>query len=82
MKKGGTDRNRILIKIASTWEGIKAAEQLEREGIHCKPDLVVQPLPKPLLALRQRLPLISPFRLAASTDWYKKGKWRQRDSGG
>ena len=32
---GGTDRNRILIKIASTWEGIRAAEQLEKEGIHC-----------------------------------------------
>src|ERR1043166_919741 len=33
--QAGVDRNRILIKIASTWEGIKAAEQLEREGIHC-----------------------------------------------
>ena len=31
----GIDRERILIKIASTWEGIQAAEQLEQEGIHC-----------------------------------------------
>jgi transaldolase len=31
----GTDRKRVLIKIASTWEGIKAAEVLEKEGIHC-----------------------------------------------
>ena len=34
-EKAGVDRERILIKIASTWEGIRAAEQLEREGIHC-----------------------------------------------
>ena len=34
-EKAGVDRKRILIKVASTWEGIKAAEQLEKEGIHC-----------------------------------------------
>ena len=37
--KAGIGRERVLIKIASTWEGIKAAETLEKEGIHCKPDL-------------------------------------------
>ena len=31
----GVDTSRVLIKIASTWEGIRAAEQLEKEGIHC-----------------------------------------------
>ncbi|HEY8946692.1 MAG TPA: transaldolase family protein, partial [Polyangiaceae bacterium] len=34
-KKAGVDRDRILIKVGSTWEGIRAAEQLEKEGIHC-----------------------------------------------
>src|SRR5262249_13428763 len=34
-QEAGINRNRVLIKIASTWEGIRAAEQLEREGIHC-----------------------------------------------
>ena len=34
-KKAGIERDRVLIKIASTWEGIRAAEQLQREGIHC-----------------------------------------------
>ena len=34
-EKAGVGRERVLIKIASTWEGIRAAEQLEREGIHC-----------------------------------------------
>jgi len=34
-EQGGVGRNRVLIKVASTWEGIRAAEQLEREGIHC-----------------------------------------------
>jgi transaldolase len=35
MRKAGLGRERVLIKIASTWEGIKAAEKLEKEGIHC-----------------------------------------------
>ena len=34
-EKNGIDRDRILIKIAATWEGIRAAEELEKEGIHC-----------------------------------------------
>lgn len=48
----GIDRDRILIKIASTWEGIKAAEILEQEGIHCNLTL--------LFGLHQRSPVPRP----------------------
>ena len=44
-------RERVLIKLASTWEGIKAAEQLEREGIHCNMTLSCSPRPR-----RARMP--------------------------
>lgn len=45
----GVGRDRVLIKIASTWEGIRAAEQLEREGIHCNLTLCsVLPRPWPV----------------------------------
>ncbi len=43
----GIDKSRILIKLASTWEGIRAAEVLEKEGIHCKPDAAVFLRPGP-----------------------------------
>jgi hypothetical protein len=47
-KQAGIDRERVLVKIASTWEGIRAAEVLEREGIHCNLTLCsASPRPSP-----------------------------------
>ena len=63
-------RERVLIKIASTWEGLKAAEQLQREGIRCNLTLMFS-LPQAVRAAEAKVQLISPF-VGRIYDWYKK----------
>ncbi len=60
----------MLIKIASTWEGIKAAEQLETEGIHCNLTLLFG-LHQAIACAEAKVTLISPF-VGRILDWYKK----------
>lgn len=66
----GTSRDRILIKIASTWEGIKAAEELEKEGIHCNLTLLFS-FAQAVACAEAKVQLISPF-VGRIYDWYKK----------
>ncbi|NDC14171.1 MAG: transaldolase [Synechococcaceae bacterium WB9_2_170] len=68
----GTDR--VLIKIASTWEGIKAAEKLEREGIHCNLTLLFG-FAQAVACAEAGVTLISPF-VGRILDWYKKSTGR------
>ncbi|HYK24552.1 MAG TPA: transaldolase [Candidatus Acidoferrum sp.] len=63
-------RERVLIKIASTWEGLNAAEQLQREGIRCNLTLLFS-LPQAVRAAEAKVQLISPF-VGRIYDWYKK----------
>lgn len=65
----GISRERILIKIASTWEGIKAAEVLEKEGIRCNLTLLFS-LPQAVACAEAKVQLISPF-VGRIYDWYK-----------
>lgn len=69
-EKSGASRDRILIKIASTWEGIKAAEVLEREGIHCNLTLLFS-FAQAVACAEGRIQLISPF-VGRILDWHKK----------
>ncbi len=69
-KAEGIDRERILIKIASTWEGIRAAEELEREGIHCNLTLLFSEA-QAIACVLAGVTLISPF-VGRITDWHKK----------
>ncbi|HYK35408.1 transaldolase [Alloacidobacterium sp.] len=69
-EKSGISRERILIKIASTWEGIRAAEQLEKEGIHCNLTLLFG-LHQAIACAEAGVTLISPF-VGRILDWYKK----------
>ena len=69
-QKQGIGRERILIKIASTWEGIRAAEILEREGIHCNLTLLFS-FPQAVACAEAGVRLISPF-VGRILDWYKK----------
>jgi len=66
----GVDRERILIKVASTWEGIKAAEVLEKEGIHCNLTLLFG-LHQAIACAEAGVTLISPF-VGRILDWYKQ----------
>jgi transaldolase len=66
----GISRQRILVKIASTWEGIRAAEQLEKEGIHCNLTLLFG-LHQAIACAEAGVTLISPF-VGRILDWYKK----------
>ncbi|WP_293777410.1 transaldolase [uncultured Oxalicibacterium sp.] len=66
----GIARERVLIKIASTWEGIRAAEILEKEGIHCNLTLLFS-LPQAVACAEANVQLISPF-VGRIYDWYKK----------
>ena len=66
----GTSRERILIKIASTWEGIRAAGRLEREGIHCNLTLLFS-FAQAVACAEAGVTLISPF-VGRIYDWYKK----------
>ncbi len=66
----GIGRDHVLIKIASTWEGIRAAEVLEKEGIHCNLTLLFG-LHQAIAAADAGVTLISPF-VGRILDWYKK----------
>lgn len=66
----GISRERILIKLASTWEGIKAAEILEKEGIHCNLTLLFS-FAQAVACAEAGVRLISPF-VGRILDWYKK----------
>jgi len=68
-EKNGISRDRVLIKIASTWEGIKAAESLEKEGIHCNLTLLFS-LAQAIACAEAGVQLISPF-VGRILDWYK-----------
>jgi transaldolase len=70
--KAGVARERILIKIASTWEGIKAAEILEKEGIHCNLTLLFS-FAQAVACAEAGVTLISPF-VGRIYDWYKKDR--------
>jgi len=70
----GIARNRILIKIASTWEGIQAARVLEEEGIHCNLTLLFS-FPQAVACAQAKATLISPF-VGRILDWYKKAEGR------
>src|SRR5207247_2499540 len=63
-------RERVLIKVASTWEGLNAAEQLQKEGIRCNLTLMFS-LPQAVRAAEAKVQLISPF-VGRIYDWYKK----------
>ncbi|HSQ10096.1 MAG TPA: transaldolase family protein, partial [Burkholderiaceae bacterium] len=66
----GADPARVLIKIAATWEGIRAAEVLEREGVHCNITLLFSTA-QALAAAQAGATLISPF-VGRIYDWHKK----------
>ena len=66
----GIPRERVLIKIASTWEGIRAAETLEKEGIHCNLTLLFG-MHQAIACAEAKITLISPF-VGRILDWYKK----------
>ena len=69
-EKAGISRERILIKIASTWEGIKAAEVLQKEGINCNLTLLFS-LAQAVVCAEGGIKLISPF-VGRILDWHKK----------
>lgn len=71
-EEAGVDRDRVLIKIASTWEGIRAAERLEREGIHCNLTLLFS-FAQAVACAEAGVTLISPF-VGRIYDYYKKEK--------
>jgi transaldolase len=68
-KAHGIGRERILVKLASTWEGIRAAEILQREGINCNMTLLFS-LPQAVACAEAKAKLISPF-VGRIMDWYK-----------
>ncbi|MCP9939132.1 transaldolase [Synechococcus sp. Cruz CV12-2-Slac-r] len=70
----GITNDRVLIKIASTWEGIKAAESLEKEGIHCNLTLLFG-FAQAVACAEAGITLISPF-VGRILDWYKKDSGR------
>ncbi len=70
----GTDRSRVLIKIASTWEGIRAAQQLEQEGIHCNLTLLFG-FAQAVACAEAGVTLISPF-VGRILDWHKQASGR------
>ena len=71
-KQAGVDTSRVLIKIASTWEGIQAAGQLEQRGIHCNLTLMFS-LAQAIATAEVGGTLISPF-VGRIMDWYKKAE--------
>jgi transaldolase len=71
----GIGRDRILIKVASTWEGIQAAHTLEKEGIHCNLTLLFG-LHQAVACAEAGVTLVSPF-VGRILDWYKKDTGRE-----
>jgi transaldolase len=76
----GIARERILIKIASTWEGIQAAAALEKEGIHCNLTLLFG-LHQAVACAQAGVTLISPF-VGRILDWYKKDTGKEYQGAG
>ncbi len=79
----GISRERVLIKIASTWEGIRAAEILQKRGVHCNMTLLFS-LPQAAACAEAGAQLISPF-VGRIYDWYKKNagsNWDEARDGG
>lgn len=79
----GISRNRVLIKIASTWEGIQAAQVLQSEGIACNMTLLFS-LVQAAACAEAKAQLISPF-VGRITDWHKKSlgtQWQDDIHGG
>jgi len=74
-EKHGTSRERVLIKIASTWEGVRAAEILQKEGIKCNLTLLFS-LVQAVSCAEAGIQLISPF-VGRIYDWYKKAENRE-----
>jgi transaldolase len=74
-EKHGTPRERVLIKIASTWEGVRAAEVLQKEGIKCNLTLLFS-LVQAVACAEAGIQLISPF-VGRIYDWYKKAEGRE-----
>ncbi len=73
-KKRGVDKSQILIKLAATWEGIRAAETLQAEGIDCNLTLLFS-MAQAVACADAKSYLISPF-VGRITDWYKKNEGR------
>src|SRR3954464_1710841 len=71
-EKHGVSRERVLIKLAATWEGIRAAEQLEREGIHCNMTLLFS-FAQAVACADAGVTLISPF-VGRIYDWHKAAR--------
>jgi transaldolase len=71
----GIPRERILIKLSSTWEGILAAEKLEKEGIHCNMTLMFS-MAQAVGCAQAKATLISPF-VGRILDWYKKAEGKE-----
>jgi transaldolase len=71
-EKHGTSKDRVLIKIASTWEGVRAAEILQKEGIKCNLTLLFS-LVQAVACAEAGIQLISPF-VGRIYDWYKKAE--------
>lgn len=71
----GIPRDRILIKIASTWEGLQAAGELEKEGIHCNLTLLFS-LAQAVVAAHNGITLISPF-VGRILDWHRKATGKE-----
>ena len=76
--KLGIDKERVLIKIAATWEGIQASKELEKEGIHCNMTLLFS-LAQAVACAEANTTLISPF-VGRILDWYKKAEGRDFSS--
>jgi len=74
-KEMGIDKDRILIKLGSTWEGIKAGEQLEKEGIHCNMTLLFS-FAQAVACAEAKVTLISPF-VGRIMDWFKKSTGKE-----
>jgi transaldolase len=77
--KAGVARDRILVKLASTWEGIKAAEILEKEGIHCNMTLLFG-IHQAVASAEAKATLISPF-VGRILDWFKKNEPSRNNDG-
>lgn len=71
-EQAGISRERVLIKLASTWEGSRAAIQLEKEGIHCNMTLMFS-LAQAIACAEARATLVSPF-VGRILDWHKKSE--------
>jgi transaldolase len=76
-QRAGIERERVLIKLASTWEGIQAAKVLQAEGIRCNMTLLFA-LPQALACAQAKVQLISPF-VGRIYDWHKKAAGAQWD---